>query len=58
MPKGKDSLGIKYEGAVLTGRKSVREGLSGSCVPDLGRPQYVDPADYDAVLLRHCRLRW
>ena len=58
MPKkGDDGSGIRFEGAVLTGEKSVEEGLRGSAV-DAKRPAdefYATVEEYDPVLLFHCR---
>jgi hypothetical protein len=63
MPKGKDSIGIRSEGAVMTGEKSVeqvqhddarRQSIS---KPDPKKaPFYQRLEDYDPVLRFHCRL--
>jgi hypothetical protein len=57
MPKkGVDELGIRFEGAVLTGEKSVGEGLrEGAVRAKLAADEhYGGVEDYDPVLRSHC----
>ena len=52
--KSGDELGARFEGTVLTGEKTVEEGLKGDAV----RPTdeyYESVEDYDPVLRAHCR---
>ena len=57
MPKnGGDGSGIRFEGAVLTGEKSVEAGLGDSAVDAQkpGEELYGSVEDYDPVLRSHC----
>jgi hypothetical protein len=56
MPKkGGDESGIRFDGAVLTGEKSVEERLKmPDAVPSSGE-YYERVEDYDPVLRAHCR---
>ena len=57
MPAAKDSLGIRYGGAVLNGRVSVLDGLRRGCLPSSnGAEVHGRVLDYDPVLRAHCRL--
>lgn len=63
MPKGKDTVGIRSEGPVMTGEKSVeqvrREDAIRSSIskPDAQKRQYCKSVQsYDPVLRFHCRL--
>ena len=59
--KGRDGLGIQFSGAVLSGEKSVEQGLRESGLrnwPVGSRDErYREAGEYDAVLKDHCRLR-
>jgi hypothetical protein len=59
--KGRDQLGIRFSGAVLSGEKSVEQGLRESGLrnwPVGSRDErYREAGEYDAVLKDHCRLR-
>jgi hypothetical protein len=55
--KDGDALGIRFQGPVATGEKTVSEQLRGC--PDRSMPRgehYQSVADYDPVLHAHCRL--
>ena len=55
MPKKDcDELGIRFEGPVVTGKKTVDEQLAGRMTEESNYYQSVD--DYDPVLRAHCRL--
>ena len=59
MPKRADELGIRYEGAVLTGKDPVkraveRDGVLAALRRGL-RGEFARPEGYDAVLRAHCR---
>ena len=67
MPKKTDELGIRWEGPVLSGGKSVEVAIEQDAVRRMepGGLQYVDPGTVetvrlgegmDAVLRAHCRL--
>ncbi len=57
---GKDRLGIQFSGAVLSGEKSVAQGLREAGLrnwPAGSRDErYGEAGEYDAVLKDHCRL--
>ena len=55
--KGSDELGIRFEGAVLTGEKSVEEALrEGAVRGKVSADEYYGGVeDYDPVLRFHCR---
>ena len=59
--RGRDRLGIQFSGAVLSGEKSVEQGLRESGLrnwPVGSRDErYREAREYDAVLKDHCRLR-
>ena len=53
-----DGIGTRFEGKVLTGEKTVEQGL---VEDDVGRveprePIYRNVDEYDPVLRSHCRL--
>jgi hypothetical protein len=52
--KGSDELGIRFDGDVLTGEKTVEEQLKGDSVLP-GGEYYQAVEDYDPVLRAHCR---
>ena len=52
--KGSDELGIRFDGDVLTGEKTVEEQLKGDSVLP-GGEYYQAVEDYDPVLQAHCR---
>jgi hypothetical protein len=59
MPKKEDEHGIRYEGAVLTGKDPVeraveRDGVLAALRRGL-RGEFGRREDYDAVLRAHCR---
>ncbi len=59
--KGRDRLGIRFSGAVLSGEKSVEQrfreaGLRNWPVGSRDE-RYGEPGEYDAVLKDHCGLR-
>ena len=62
MPKGNDTIGIRSEGPVMTGQKSVEQRqyedalLTSISKPDNKPPFYRKVEDYDPVLRSHCRL--
>jgi hypothetical protein len=53
--KDVDELGVRFDGAVLTGEKSVEEQLKCDAVRP-GDSCYERVEDYDPVLRAHCRL--
>jgi hypothetical protein len=58
MPKEDvDELGVRFEGVVLTGEKTVEEGLKSDVVRrvDECHECYERVEDYDPVLRAHCR---
>jgi hypothetical protein len=59
--RGRDGLGIRFSGAVLSGEKSVEQGLRESGLrnwPVGSRDErYREAGEYDAVLKDHCGLR-
>jgi len=59
--RGRDRLGIQFSGAVLSGEKSVEQGLRESGLrnwPVGSRDErYREAREYDAVLKDHCGLR-
>ena len=60
MPKGEDVLGIRFEGEVLNGEKSVEDRRRADAISATAhiRPgdTYRSAKDYDPVLRAHCRL--
>jgi hypothetical protein len=59
--KGKDQVGIRFSGSVLTGEKSVEQRLREVGLrnwPEGSRDErYGAAGEYDAVLKDHCGLR-
>jgi hypothetical protein len=56
MPKKADELGIRYEGAVLTGKDPVERAIELDGVrAALRRGEFARLKTYDAVLRAHCR---
>jgi hypothetical protein len=59
--EGRDGLGIRFSGAVLSGEKSVEQRLREVELRDgpVGSrdERYRAAGEYDAVLKDHCRLR-
>lgn len=56
MPKkGDDRVGARFEGAVLSGEKTVEERLKDDSLRP-GGACYECVEDYDPVLRAHCRL--
>jgi hypothetical protein len=56
--KGADKLNIRFEGAVVTGEKTVDERLKEDAVGRVvvGDEYYETVEDYDPVLRAHCRV--
>ena len=58
MPKGvRDSLGIRYAGAVLTGETTpeAKRRAEALLASRPGAERYGDAGEYDPVLKSHCR---
>jgi len=56
--KSSDKLGVRFEGPVVTGEKTVEEQLASDGVRQvLPGDEYCESVeDYDPVLRAHCRL--